>query len=81
MSKVKLCSRCLIWEQEDLLEGIKRLNLDMRHGRRGRPGASGVCAYSGEEHICARDTLEKLYTGLVEVIQRLSREQHRLSPW
>lgn len=38
MSKVKLCSRCLVWEQEDLLDGIKRLGLDVRNGRRGSTG-------------------------------------------
>ena len=67
-SKAKLCSRCLIWEQEDLLSGIKRLDLDMRNGRRGRPGTSGVRAYSGDEHRCAVDTLQKLCAGLVEAI-------------
>ena len=70
MSKAKLCSRCLIWGQEDLLGEIKRLDLDMRNGRRGRPGTLGACAYSGDEHRCAVDTLEKLCTGLVEVIPR-----------
>lgn len=58
MSKAKLCSRCLIREQEDFLDGIKRLGLDMRNGRRGRPGTSGVRAYSGDAHRRAVDILE-----------------------
>jgi len=36
MSKAKTCSKFLTWEQEDLLDRIKRLDLDMRNGRRGR---------------------------------------------
>lgn len=60
MSKAKLCFRCLILKQEDLLDGIKRLDLDMRNGRRGRPGTFGVCAYSGDEHRSAVNTLQKL---------------------
>lgn len=33
MSKAKICSRCLVWEQEDLLDGIKNLDLDVTNGR------------------------------------------------
>lgn len=60
MSKAKPCFRCLILEQEDLLDETDRLDLNMRNRRRGRPGTLGVCAYSGDEHRCAVDTLEKL---------------------
>lgn len=70
ISKAKICSRCLTWEQEDLLGGIKRLDLDIRNGWRVSSGTSGVRAYSGDECRCAVDTLENLCAGLAEVITR-----------
>lgn len=60
----------MTWEQKDLRDGIKRLDLDIRNGRRVSSGTSRVRAYSGDEHRCAVDTLENLCAGLVDVITR-----------
>lgn len=70
MSKTQICSRFLVWEQEDLLNGINRLDLDMRNGRRGGLETSAVCIYSADKHRCTVDALEKICAGLVEVMPR-----------